>query len=192
MAGKLVTWDGKNINTAGRGALIKSVLTSQAIFHLTPLRIPPCCVASMNKIERAFLWAGTKEITGGKCKLNWETVCRPKSLGGLGILHIDKFARALRLRWPWFEWRHPTKLWVGMGNPCDEVDMDLFYASTSISLGNDMIASFWDSPWLNDMKPKDIAPLIYEASTRKRWKVNQALTDLKHVIEIVPTSKNLL
>jgi hypothetical protein len=131
----------------------------------------------MNKIERAFLWAGTKEITGGKCKLNWEAVCRPKSLGGLGIIHTEKFARDLRLRWPWYEWRHPTKLWVGMGNPCDEVDMDLFYASTSISLGNGKIASFWDSPWLNDTKPKYIAPLIYEASTRKRWKVNQALTD---------------
>jgi hypothetical protein len=31
MVGKLVTWDGKNINAAERGALVKSVLTSQAI-----------------------------------------------------------------------------------------------------------------------------------------------------------------
>jgi hypothetical protein len=53
--------------------------------------------------------------------------------------------------------------------------MDLFYASTTISIGNGKIASFWDSPWLNGTKPKVIAPLIYEASTRKRWKVNQAL-----------------
>jgi predicted metal-dependent HD superfamily phosphohydrolase len=33
MAGKLVTWDGKNINVAGRGDLVKSMLTSQVIFH---------------------------------------------------------------------------------------------------------------------------------------------------------------
>jgi hypothetical protein len=64
-----------------------------------------------------------------------------------------------------------------MGNPCDEVDMDFFYASTTITIGNGKIARFWDSSWLNGSKPKDIAPLIYEVSTRKRWNVNQALLD---------------
>jgi hypothetical protein len=58
MARKLVTLDGKNINVARHGALVKSMLTSQAIFHLTPLNILPGCLASMNKIERAISWAG--------------------------------------------------------------------------------------------------------------------------------------
>jgi hypothetical protein len=62
-----------------------------------------------------------------------------------------------------------------MGNPWDKVDMDLSYASTTITIGNGKIASFWDSPWLNGSKHKDIAPLIYEASTRKKWKFHQAL-----------------
>ena len=168
MSGKLVTWDGKNATVAGRGTLVKSVLTSQAIFHLTPLPIPPGCLQSMNKIERAFLWAGTKEITGGKCKINWEAVCRPTHLGGLGILHLQKFGCALRLRWPWYEWKDPKRLWVGMGNPCSPTDMNLFYACTTITLGNGKIAPFLDSPWLNGRKPMDIAPLIFKASTRKK------------------------
>jgi hypothetical protein len=36
-AGKLPTWNGKWINMAGRISLVKSVLASQAIYHLTPL-----------------------------------------------------------------------------------------------------------------------------------------------------------
>jgi hypothetical protein len=65
MVNKLVTWDGKNINAARRDDLVKSFLTSQAIFHVTPLKIPPGCITSINKIERDFLWVGTKEVTGG-------------------------------------------------------------------------------------------------------------------------------
>jgi hypothetical protein len=80
MSGKLVTWDGQNMNAAGCGALIRSILMAKVIFHLTPLNILPRCFTSMIKNERAFLWAGTRKVTGGKYKLNWEMVCRPTHL----------------------------------------------------------------------------------------------------------------
>jgi hypothetical protein len=55
-----------------------------------------------------------------------------------------------------------------MGNPCNKVDMSLFYAATTIFIGNGEIAPFWDLSWLGGEKPKDIAPLIYEASKKKK------------------------
>jgi hypothetical protein len=62
--------------------------------------------------------------------------------------------------------------------------MSLFYASTTITIENSNIATFWNSPWLNGMKPKDIAPLIYEVSTRKKWKVKHAMNDNARISEI--------
>ena len=54
-----------------------------------------------------------------------------KDLGGLGILDLQVFSRALRLRWLWFEWVEPDRPWVGTP-PCDEIDKQNFPASTCV------------------------------------------------------------
>jgi hypothetical protein len=115
---------------AGRSALIKSVIASQAIYHLAPLSFSASTISFIEKIERTFLWSTKEHTTGVKCKVNWELVCHPKKLGGLGIVHTEKFATALRLRWPWLEWKDPNKIRMGSDNPCLEQDMDIFYAAT--------------------------------------------------------------
>jgi hypothetical protein len=153
---------------AGHSSLVKSILASQAIYHLTPLNIPPGTLKYINKVKRAFLWAAKETTTGAKCKINWDTVCHPKALGGLGVLHMEKFVMALRLRWPSMEWTDPNKLWVGLGNPCSEEDMNIFFAATTITLGNGKKTPFWFAPWLNGRAPKDVAPKIFEATKRKK------------------------
>ena len=125
--------------------------TTHAYCHnikVTPLIVPPGTIKNITSIERAFLWSGTDKTTGNKCKVSWEKVCRPKELGGLGVLHIGKFARALRLRWAWLEWKEPGRIWVGTGSPCTADDMEFFYAATSITIGNGHKTPFWDAPWL--------------------------------------------
>ena len=183
-AGKLVTWEGQNITTIGRTTLVRSVITSQAVFSITPLIVPQSSLHSLNKIERAFLWSGSDKTTGAKCKVNWKVVCRPKEYGGLGVLDTDKFARALRLRWLWYEWTEPRRLWVGLGNPCTEEDLEFFYASTTITVGDGAKTPFWGSPWLLGRKPKDIAPLLFAASRRKNWKVREALVGNAWIFKI--------
>jgi hypothetical protein len=97
--------------------------------------------------------------------------------GGLGILHLEKFATALRLRWPWIEWKDNTKIWAGSGNPCTDDDMEIFYSTTTLTLGNGRKAPFWHAPWLQGARPRDIAPKIFKICKRKNWKVAQALHD---------------
>jgi hypothetical protein len=80
---------------------------------------------------------------------------------------MEKFARALRLRWPWLAWNSSDRPWVGMENPCNKDDMELFYGLTSITIGNGNKASFWVDYWVDGISPKVLAPSIYAISRQK-------------------------
>ena len=62
--------------------------------------------------------------------------------------------------------------------------MDLFYSATSITGGNGALTPFWEAPWLNERNPGEVAPLIFEVSSSKKWKINKALLDNSWVTKI--------
>jgi mannosylglycoprotein endo-beta-mannosidase len=177
VAAKLAPWIGKHVNMAGRSTLVKAVLTSIAIYYITALEVPMEVLTKIDGIRRAYLWAACDKITGGKCKVAWEKVCKPKEFGGLGILNLKKFASALRMRWLWYEWKEESKPWVGLGNPCTPHDKELFSAATKVTIGSGKKAIFWDSSWLNGLRPRDVAPLIFDISKKKKITVAKALLD---------------
>jgi hypothetical protein len=55
---------------------------------------------------------------------------------GLGVLHVEKFARALRLRWLWQEWACPDKAWAGKEVPCDDDDSCVLGAGCGFCVNN--------------------------------------------------------
>lgn len=166
---KLNLWNGRQINPAGRLTLVKAVLTSQAVYFLTSLRAPKETLKDIDRQRKKFLWAGSEALTGGKCKVNWPRSARPKYSEGLGILHLGKFARALRMRWLWRGWFADTdRPWDGQETPCNKVDKLLFAASTTLTIGNGERASFWKSAWLNGQRPCDVVPHLYSISRKKK------------------------
>ena len=93
----------------------------------------------------------------------------------MAILNLERFARALRLRWLWHECDSPEKAWVGTKTPCDDTDRLLFAACTTISIGNGKKTSFWNSGWQQDRRPKDIAPKLYSIIRPKNRTIAEAL-----------------
>jgi hypothetical protein len=167
MGSRLAGWKGKLFNRMGRLTLINSVLMPCLVYFLSSFSPSKWLVGKANKLMRAFLWKGADVCNGGHCLVNWQQVCRPKSLGGLGIKHIEKFSSALRLRWLWFRWMDKAKPWVGTATPNDEKDKALFDASVIITVNDGGTAKFWTTRWLQGMAPADLAPHLFALV---RWK----------------------
>ena len=113
------------------------------------------------------------------CNVFWQC-----ALTGLGILNLNKFAMALRLRWLCLAWVDEDKPWVGLGNPCNKDDRDFCAVATTVTISNGKKALFWASPWMDGNFPKDPAPLIYAISTIKKVSVAKALTNDSWISEI--------
>ena len=109
--GRVAGWQGRLLSVAGRRELVRSVLSSIPVYLLTVVKAPKNFLKELDKLRRRFLWAGDKELTGGNCKVAWTKVCTPTVNGGLGIIELDKFSRALRLRWLWYSWDDTARPW---------------------------------------------------------------------------------
>lgn len=112
LGARLTTWRGRLLDKAGRLTLVNSVLSAIPVHFLTIFPLKKWASRKVDKIRRAFLWRGSDSVNGGHCLVNWLKVSRPRELGGLGVLDLDRFSRALRVRWLWYQWVEDHRLWV--------------------------------------------------------------------------------
>lgn len=178
---RLPHWKGRFFTSAGRQTLVSSILSAMPTHHLTALQAPKWVFKRIDRFRRSFLWKGEDPDHSNPrdSLINWQTIFRPKSLGGAGLLDLERFSRALRIRWLWFKWKDDTKPWVGMDLPCDEIDWRLFQAATSISVGNGTKTSFWHDNWLQNQCLKDVFPNCFRLAKRKQRSVQVELTNNK-------------
>jgi hypothetical protein len=112
MSSLLPGWKSELMNRAGHAVHIQFVMTARIIYTAMVLEFPSWAYKAMAKLQRSFLWRGSKEAKGGHCLLAWPKITRPKELGGLGIHDTQILGWALRARWPWLQRTEPGKPWA--------------------------------------------------------------------------------
>jgi len=69
VAARIPTWKVGLLNAVGRATLTKTTLSA------IPVHVAICCtlsawaIAAIDKYRRAFIWAGSTTVAGGKCKV---------------------------------------------------------------------------------------------------------------------------
>jgi hypothetical protein len=132
------------LNVAGRTTLAKATMSAIPTHMSIALCLSPWAVDTIDKLRRAFVWSGSESVGGGRCKVAWETVCRPRDLGGLGVSDLRRAGIALRVCW---EWKARTERWLGLGSSERSVVV-VFQAATIFSLGNRESTFFWTDRWI--------------------------------------------
>lgn len=133
---RLPTWKSGLLNRSGRVALTKSTLSAIPVYLSIALGLPAWAIKAMEKLMKAFVWQETTAVTGGQCVVAWKKVCRPTSMGGLGIPDLKLQGYALRLRWEWLRRTDATRTWVDLPANSEPIIASFFAASTTSVVGD--------------------------------------------------------
>lgn len=145
---QLPAWKAAELHPAGRVALVKSVLTAIRIYHLIALHCPKWVFKAIDKVRRGFVWKGRTNINGGHCSVAWTRVCRPLSLGGLGIHNLETLGWALNMQWLWLKKTQPDGPWSEFDIKTHTNAAALFASSVCSIIGNGATTLFWSDRWL--------------------------------------------
>ena len=136
MAARLPSWKARSLPKSSRLLLIHSVLCAIPVHSMLAMGLPTKMLKAMIKICKNFLWYGNEDGGGGKCAVAWETLCRPKWAGGLGVTNLRWMNVALQAKWLWLQQADTTRSWAEFKFSIPDEARALFQAAARTSLGD--------------------------------------------------------
>ncbi|XP_042477785.1 uncharacterized protein LOC122059169 [Macadamia integrifolia] len=98
--GRLAGWKGKLLSMAGRVELVRSVISGIPNHNFAIYWWPSALLVTMERWMKNFIWAGEVD-TSKPITVKWESVCKPKEEGGLGIRRLRDTNMAMLCKLVW-------------------------------------------------------------------------------------------
>ncbi|GJY65491.1 RNA-directed DNA polymerase, eukaryota [Tanacetum coccineum] len=190
----LSKWKMKMLSIGGRLTLVKSVLGSMPIFHMSLFKVPSGILHTLESI-RSYFFNG-HEVSSKKASwVNWNKVIAPKEKGGLGVSSLYALNRGLLFKWVWRFLTQGSSLWARVIKAIHGVDGNIgvdrkggikscwanivnevnvlsnkginLMKYMRITLGNGDSMLLWDDSWHVGGILKDRFPRVYALETCK-------------------------
>ena len=89
----LNTWELRRLTLLGKITVLKSLVVSQLVYILSPLKANQTAIEEINKLFYQFLWNGKRD------KIKRNILINDYPNGGLRMLDIASFNKALKITW---------------------------------------------------------------------------------------------
>nr|GEV23746.1 RNA-directed DNA polymerase, eukaryota, reverse transcriptase zinc-binding domain protein [Tanacetum cinerariifolium] len=201
---RLSKWKLKTLSVGGRLTLIKSVLSSLPLYHMSFYKVPMGVLNKMESIRRRFFISA--DINERKLSMiGWQKVLASKKKSGLGVSSFFALNRELLFKWVWRFISHVMSLWScfikaiyddhdALNTPGTGSRSSLWYdiireigslSSKGINflshikknMGNGMYTSFLEEPWLSNILLMNVFPRLYVLEINKQVTVAAKLRD---------------
>ncbi|CAN1133103.1 Putative ribonuclease H protein At1g65750 [Linum perenne] len=128
---KLTGWKANNLSLAGRVTFASSILNSIPSYKTDAnSALPNYICEEIDRKILSFIWGSTDGVRKIH-NINWDTVCSPKSMGGLGLRSAKELNQVFLIKLVWGVLARPEDLW----------------AKWSIRNGNK--TRFWTDKWVD-------------------------------------------
>ncbi|GJS23933.1 RNA-directed DNA polymerase, eukaryota [Tanacetum coccineum] len=201
---RLSKWKLKSLSIGGRLTLIKSVLSSMPLYHMSIYKVPIGVLNKLESIRRNF-FNGAEKNDRKLSMFGWKKVLASKHKGGLGVSSFFAVNRALLFKWIWRFYSHDSSLWSRFikamygdhgcidspgtlirNSPWSIIIKEVaalslkginFLSFVKKKVGNGEHTCFWEDVWLDDRPLKLVFPRLYTLECDKKVSVSAKLND---------------
>ncbi|GKB50184.1 RNA-directed DNA polymerase, eukaryota, reverse transcriptase zinc-binding domain protein [Tanacetum coccineum] len=177
---RLSRWKMKTLSIGGRLTLLKSVLGSMPIFHMSIFKAPLSVIRQLESI-RSHFFNGHDSASRKASWIKWDCVLAPKEKGGLGVSSLYALNRALMFKWVWRFYSQNSSLWARVMKAIHGDDGRIginFLDFMPLKPGNGNNISFWNNNWIGGNTLKNLYPRIYALENSKQVTVCAKLADI--------------
>ena len=142
-------------------------------------------------MNRNFWWGYKEDNKKGGCLKSWDSICAPKSVGGLGIKKTEDMNKALVAKMTWEVASNADKMWVRVFNKkyvrskkfmrmsvpkaaswsCQSIfgGREVIKKGLCHRIGNGLNTWIWEDPWIPN-EPR-LIPQVRSGVTREAYLV---------------------
>lgn len=171
---RALSWSTRFLSGAGKLILLKAVLTAIPTYAMSCFKLPMSLCKQLQSILTRFWWDASPEAKK-ICWVSWQTLTKPKNVGGLGFREIAQFKDALLAKLSWRLLKDPSSLLARtlfgkycLYSPFLEVQApsiashgwrgllvgrDLLAKGVGWALGSGHTINIWNEAWLSTSEP---------------------------------------